>query len=209
MQMTQRLTYDAATGAVRTGAPFGDLCLSVSDCSTSAGQALQFAPCHVGQKDHCGGDSKDQAWRLTPAGQLVNLLNGLCADVYNSQGPAVIQFTCKNPATENYLNQLWTYDAATRQLRSGIAGWCLDVDVGTAEVYAGPLTNGSFVAVLFNRGLFASPVTVAFADVPGLNPAASVRVRDLWAHRDVGLHRAAYTAVVPPHDVVVVKLVPL
>jgi alpha-galactosidase len=66
-----------------------------------------------------------------------------------------------------------------------------------------PLKDGSAVVGLFNRGWGAMPVTVNFRDA-GL--ADSTSVRDLWARKDLGLVQEKYTAVVPQHGVVLVRL---
>jgi alpha-galactosidase len=47
------------------------------------------------------------------------------------------------------------------------------------------------------------PVTVAFRDA-GLGDSAIVR--DLWAKKDLGQFQQKYTAIVPQHGVVMIKV---
>ena len=72
---------------------------------------------------------------------------------------------------------------------------------------------------LFNRGQEAAAVTVQWADVPlpsmpsvssvppvPLVPNVPHRARDLWTHTDVELNGASYSAIVPPHGVVMLRV---
>ncbi|MFJ7217511.1 NPCBM/NEW2 domain-containing protein [Amycolatopsis sp. NPDC098790] len=52
-------------------------------------------------------------------------------------------------------------------------------DTGWTEVWTKPMSDGSAVLVLFNRGELAAPITTSVADA-GLPAAAGYRVRDLW-----------------------------
>jgi alpha-galactosidase len=74
---------------------------------------------------------------------------------------------------------------------------------GDLEVWIKPLADGSKAVGLFNRGWGAMPVTVNFQEA-GLGDSATVR--DLWSHRDLGAVKGEYTATVPSHGVVMVKL---
>jgi alpha-galactosidase len=74
---------------------------------------------------------------------------------------------------------------------------------GPIEVWAKPLADGSVAVGLFNRGESSNPVTVNFKDI-GKQGAA--KVRDLWSHKDLGSFTASYTAQVPTHGAVLVKI---
>jgi alpha-galactosidase len=52
-------------------------------------------------------------------------------------------------------------------------------DTGWTEVWTKPMSDGSAVLVLFNRGELAAPITTSVADA-GLPAASGYRVRDLW-----------------------------
>lgn len=73
------------------------------------------------------------------------------------------------------------------------------------EVWMKPLKGGAVAIGLFNRGGKDGPVTLRFADAGLHGPA---KARDLWAARDLGDLRGSYTATVPRHGVVMLKLQP-
>jgi alpha-galactosidase len=74
---------------------------------------------------------------------------------------------------------------------------------GPLEVWAKPLADGSYAVGLFNRGESANPVTLELKDI-GISGEA--KVRDLWAHRDVRSVSGSYTATVPKHGAVMLKV---
>ena len=75
---------------------------------------------------------------------------------------------------------------------------------GPLEVWMKPLADGSKAVGLFNRGHYsANPVTVYFKDI-GL--AETAGVRDLWAGKDLGTFTKSFTATVPNHGVVMIKV---
>jgi alpha-galactosidase len=71
------------------------------------------------------------------------------------------------------------------------------------EVWARPLADGTRAVGLFNRGLQAAPVTVRWRDV---GVTGRQVVRDLWQQRDLGTFADAFTAPVPAHGAVLVKM---
>jgi alpha-galactosidase len=72
------------------------------------------------------------------------------------------------------------------------------------QIWSKTLTGtGNRAIALLNRGAVASPITVRFADVA---LGGRVRVRDLWARRDVASAGRSYTAVVPAHGVAMLRL---
>jgi len=75
------------------------------------------------------------------------------------------------------------------------------------QVWGKPLRNGSVAAALLNRAGVATTITASFHRL-GLR-TDSATVRDLWAHADRGAFRAEYTATVPAHAVVMVRVTPL
>jgi alpha-galactosidase len=78
---------------------------------------------------------------------------------------------------------------------------------GKLDVWAGPLEGNAHAAVLFNRGSVAASITAHWTDI-GLTATAKANVRDLWAHKDLGAFTGSYTATVPSHGVVMIKLTP-
>ncbi len=76
---------------------------------------------------------------------------------------------------------------------------------GQLEVWVKPLADGSKAVGLFNRGESTMPVTALYRDI-GVGDTASVR--DLWEKRDLGSFKSRFTAQVPSHGVVLVKVKP-
>lgn len=71
------------------------------------------------------------------------------------------------------------------------------------EVWARPLSDGALAVGLFNRGLAPAAVTARWSDL-GLR--GSQQVRELWRRRHLGTFDDSFTATVPRHGVVFVKI---
>jgi alpha-galactosidase len=74
---------------------------------------------------------------------------------------------------------------------------------GDVEVWAKPLADGGHAVGLFNRGAAAAKVTAKWSDV---GVTGSHKLRDLWKHEDLGSKTGEYSAEVPSHGVVLVKI---
>ncbi len=74
---------------------------------------------------------------------------------------------------------------------------------GDTEVWARPLEDGSWAIGLFNRGRRRTGVSVAWSDV-GLEGPASVR--DLWLRTERGTHAEGFSAEVPRHGTVLLRV---
>ena len=74
---------------------------------------------------------------------------------------------------------------------------------GPIDVWVKPLADGSRAVGLFNKGESVNEVTVLLRE---LGIADNVQVRDLWARQDLGAARNSFTAKVPRHGVVLVKM---
>lgn len=79
-------------------------------------------------------------------------------------------------------------------------------DGGKLDVWVRPLgREGTTVAVaLFNQGKSEARMTAGWAEV-GLQPGEAA-VRDLWTHADLGTFTNAFSAMVPSHGVVLVRI---
>jgi alpha-galactosidase len=66
-----------------------------------------------------------------------------------------------------------------------------------------PLADGTRAVALFNRGLQGATVTARWQDlgVSGRQP-----VRDLWQQRDLGTFANEFSASVPAHGAMLVKV---
>jgi alpha-galactosidase len=80
-------------------------------------------------------------------------------------------------------------------------------DDGAVEVWTKELADGSRAVALLNRDTTAASVTVSWPEI-GYTTTLEALVRDLWVHRDVGRMRGTYTATVPGHAAVMVRITP-
>lgn len=81
----------------------------------------------------------------------------------------------------------------------------LVADAGDTFVLVKTLEDGSKAVGLCNAGAVPVAVTARWTD---LGVSGKQVVRDLWRRRDIGTAEGTYTATVPRHGVVVVKLTP-
>jgi alpha-galactosidase len=80
---------------------------------------------------------------------------------------------------------------------------------GWTEVWGRQLGDGSYAVGLFNRGPYASTVTVKWSDIPrdmGIVSTIPHRVRELWVQKDVGSFSRSYTSMVPRHGAVMLRI---
>eukprot|EP00475_Leptophrys_vorax_P006738 TRINITY_DN14203_c0_g1_i1.p1 TRINITY_DN14203_c0_g1~~TRINITY_DN14203_c0_g1_i1.p1 ORF type:complete len:381 (-),score=32.53 TRINITY_DN14203_c0_g1_i1:251-1393(-) len=76
------------------------------------------------------------------------------------------------------------------------------------EVWSGPLFGGKLVVAMVNRGTTNGTITATWSLI-GLNPLQPMHVRDLWKGRTMdSVFVGDLTAIVPPHDVVMVTIWP-
>jgi alpha-galactosidase len=76
---------------------------------------------------------------------------------------------------------------------------------GPQEIWTRPLANGAMAVGLFNRGDFPLTITFHFKDA-GL--PSTIHARDIWAGKDLGPLHDSYTAEVPQHGVVLLRVQP-
>jgi alpha-galactosidase len=76
-------------------------------------------------------------------------------------------------------------------------------DEGPLEIWVKPLADGSQAAGLFNRSESALKITLDFKTI---GAPASAKLRDLWERKDLGTMQNSYTAEVPKHGVVLLKV---
>jgi len=74
---------------------------------------------------------------------------------------------------------------------------------GDLEIWSRLLADGAHAVILLNRGADAALVAAEWSDL-GIQGAH--RVRDLWAHQDLGKVKDRYIAQVSPHGVVMIKI---
>jgi alpha-galactosidase len=78
---------------------------------------------------------------------------------------------------------------------------------GGLEIWVKQLADGSRAVGLLNRTGSESEIGVHWTDL-GYPENLSASVRDLWAHRDKGVHKGGYAPKVPSHGTVVIRVVP-
>lgn len=74
---------------------------------------------------------------------------------------------------------------------------------GDQEVWARPLAKGAYAIGLFNRGSEPATIAVKWSDVK-MN--GKLKVRDLWAHKDLGKIADGYSAQVSSHGVAMIRV---
>jgi alpha-galactosidase len=78
---------------------------------------------------------------------------------------------------------------------------------GDLEVWAKDLADGTRAAVLLNRSTSEQKITVRWTDL-GYPAHLSANLRDLWKHKDLGSFKEEFSAAVPSHAVVMLKVQP-
>jgi alpha-galactosidase len=78
---------------------------------------------------------------------------------------------------------------------------------GDLEIWAKPMKDGSRAAVLLNRGGSETDITVPWTTL-AYPEHLSARVRDLWAHKDLGTMTGKFSAKVASHGAVMVTVKP-
>jgi len=75
---------------------------------------------------------------------------------------------------------------------------------GDQEIWTRPLAGGAQAVALFNRAKDDAPMTVKWSDLGFSQPPRTAR--DLWAHFDVKLDGSQYSATVPGHGVLLLRV---
>jgi alpha-galactosidase len=88
----------------------------------------------------------------------------------------------------------------------GIQGHRVRKD-GDMEIWSKQLSDGSRAVALLNRGADEQKMTANWTDI-GYPESLSAQVRDIWNHKDLGKKSGSFSADVPSHGVVVIKVKP-
>jgi alpha-galactosidase len=76
-------------------------------------------------------------------------------------------------------------------------------EVGPVEIWSKPLKGGDMAVALFNRDDTSLPITLKLSDI---GFSAGAKARDIWAAKDLGKLQSTYTANVPRHGVVLLRI---
>lgn len=109
---------------------------------------------------------------------------GLLSD----SGPDLETFSCYNKT-----DQYWIWNATDGTFTNKGNHLYLTVRL-ELEIWAGSLSGGSQAVLLLNRGLNNNEqITVKWTDI-GFPTDHSATVRDLWAHKDIGIFTDNFTS---------------
>jgi alpha-galactosidase len=78
---------------------------------------------------------------------------------------------------------------------------------GDLEVWSKQLQDGGRAVALVNRGASTAKISVAWTDI-GYPDAVSAKVRDLWTKKESSAVKSGYSAEVPSHGAVMVRVKP-
>jgi alpha-galactosidase len=75
---------------------------------------------------------------------------------------------------------------------------------GDQEIWTRQLSGGDMAVAFFNRGKDEAKISVKWADI---GAPAKRKARDLWLHQNVDASAPEYTATVPGHGVVMLRII--
>jgi alpha-galactosidase len=78
---------------------------------------------------------------------------------------------------------------------------------GDLEVWGRQLADGGRAVILLNRSQSPADITVRWEDL-GYPTHLSIKVRDLWEHKDLAAATGKFTANVPSHSLVMLRVTP-
>jgi alpha-galactosidase len=93
---------------------------------------------------------------------------------------------------------------AVNQDSLGVQGYKIQDD-GSYEVWIKPLQDSSLAIIMLNRSQNEKQMCIYWEAI-GFSDDDILHVRDLWQKRDVGYLQTFYSAMVPSHDVIMVRL---
>jgi len=165
-------------------------------------------------------DQNDQWWKYAAPGgwndpDMLEIGNGGMTDAeYRThfslwclmKAPLLIGCDVTQLSTQTYQILSATEVIAVSQDSLGVQGHKV-YSGNNLEVWAGPLSGGSYAAVLLNRGDSGNTVTARWSDI-GIPSGTTCTVRDLWRKKDLGTFTDSFRAPVSSHATVMVKITP-
>jgi len=73
------------------------------------------------------------------------------------------------------------------------------------DVFVKPLADGGVAVTMTNRGKDTQTIALSWTDA-GLAADKSVAIRDLWQHKDLGTFKGSFSAPVPSHGTVMIRM---
>lgn len=96
---------------------------------------------------------------------------------------------------------------AVNQDPRGVQGKLVRKETENTEIWTGPLINGNYAVVLFNRGSNQANITLEWDDI-NVSQEIEIGLRDLWLHQNIGTFQHNYSTLVESHGVVMLKAIP-
>ena len=176
-----------------------NLCMEIPNC-VNFDTKVKTKSCHIGDKSYCS-ESKNQMWVYSPENKTIHsyMDPNKCLDIYNGIGPSVQTFPC-NGTRES---QKWEYDTNSHTLKT--KGKCLAslVSSEVTEVWAGKLENGAYAVLLLNRGSMNATAEITWKE---LGISGNLKIRDLWAKKNLGYSDKGHDTILTPHDCLFLKI---
>lgn len=116
---------------------------------------------------------------------------------------APLILSCDINALDDFTKSLLTNDEVLEVNQDPMGAPARLISDGDARIWSKPLEDGSMAVGLFNFGELEQEISVNFADLKVDKPQ---RVRDLWRQTDVGTQAKSFSARVPRHGVMLVRL---
>ncbi|CAF1193285.1 unnamed protein product [Didymodactylos carnosus] len=196
MQERQKWIYNPHDRSIRSTAD--GKCLTIEKCDSDEATEIVTASCYIdNSKAACQG--KNQQWTVNTKEQtIVSQLNGKCLNVNNQDKHLLSVSSCNKQNS-----QAWIWNEIDGSLRNNKNGQCLTVQQDI-EIWAGPLSDGSQVVLMFNRNSVDwESITVKWTDL-GWPANQWALVRNLWLREDVGnLFGTAVKRISSSADVVI------
>ena len=179
---------------------------------------MALAPCNV--------SNQLQWWeRLTKTGEKWQLMSldspNACLDTEPLNGTSEFEQAtiseCDGSGTAAMnASTYWEYanahylNMSFGQLQNSKSGCSLDAAArNSINIFAGPLRDGKWAAVLLNRGNSSVPITLDFSEVHPSLKSTALMVEDVWTGSKMGMAKGQWVAdSVEPNDSVFVILTP-
>jgi len=148
-------------------------------------------------------DKDEQKWIYLKDEKIVKTkFENKCLDLFNKNDLYNSAVGTNNCNTEDVLK--WEYDENEKTLKSN--GKCLSSDIfpDQTEVWAGGLSDGSKVVLLFNRASFPAKVEVKWTEL-GIY-ASTLYLRDLWTKKNLGPYDNGYEVELQSHESQLLKV---
>ena len=178
-----------------------DLCMELKT-GLKRGDQIFTHKCKKNLQFDNSHEAKIQKWIYSPENKtIITEKNYKCLDLYNSVNNNIGAHECDGRESQN-----WEYDIEEHTFKS--MGKCLSTvpSIEQTEVWAGNLSDGYYVVLLFNKASFENTVEVTWEEV-GLN-STKASARNLWTKEDLGIIDKGYKVKLQSHDSLLLKVKP-